>query len=395
VLIVRLLPPSKVVIGMAMFSVAATIGPGVGPTVGGILSDTVGWQAVFLLNLPAGIVMLVMLWFSLEREPMQLGLLRQGDWLGIATVTIGLGTLQTVLQEGEKHDWLESPFISRLAVIAAISLALFVWIELRTAQPLVNLRLLARRNVLGGALGSFVMGGACYALVFILPLYLSEVQGYNAAQIGGVMAWTGLTEFVATPFIPLLMRWMDGRWLMALGLILFATGNFMNVTITADTAGDQLVLPNIVRAVGQALVWTPLTTLAVVGIEPENTGSASALLNAMCSLGGAVGIALFQTFLMRRQHFHSSVIGQSVTWFDEPTRQNVNQLKRYFLDHGVTDDATALHKAMMVIADRVHLQASVMAFGDVFLLLAGLLIVGILAAVLLRKPPPMSVTMFH
>src|SRR5262249_21259883 len=155
-------------IGMAMLSIAATMGPAIGPTVGGILSEAFGWQAVFLLNIPAGMVTIAMLWFSLERESMQLGLLRHGDWLGIATVSVGLGSLQTVLEEGERNDWLESPFILRLAVIAAISLALFVWIELRTVRPLVNLRLLARRNVLGGVVGASILGCVGYSLVFIV-----------------------------------------------------------------------------------------------------------------------------------------------------------------------------------------------------------------------------------
>ena len=395
VLIVRLLPGEKVTVGMALFSVAVTLAPSIGPTVGGFLTISVGWQAVFLLNLVPGVVMLCSLWFSLEREPLQLGLLRRGDWAGIATVMLGLGTLQTVLEEGEKNDWLDSPFISRLSAIAAVSLALFVWIELRASQPLVNLRLLGRRNLLGAALATFLMGAASYGMVFILPLYLSEVQGYNAAQIGAVMAWTGLAELLMIPLLPPLMRRVDGRWLIAFGLCLFATGNFMNITISTDVGADQLLLPNVVRAIGQALAWTPLTALAVAGIEPKNTGSASALINVFCSLGGAVGIAVFQTFLVRREHFHSSIIGQSVSPFDDATRRHLDQLVHYFLAHGVTDPATAWHKAVVAIADRVRLQAQTMAFGDVFFLLGGVLAVTILAILLLKKPRTPLISDLH
>src|SRR5262249_13608659 len=234
VLIVRLLPPAKVVIGMALFSVAVTLAPVIGPSLGGMLSDALGWQAAFLLNLAPGAVMLVMLWFSLEREPMQLGLLRHGDWPGIVTVAVGLGTLQIVLEEGEKNDWFDSPFISRLAVVAVVCLVPFVWIELRAARPLINLRLLARRNFLGGVLATFLLGVVVYGTIFILPVYLSQVQGYSAAQIGAVLLWTGLPQLLVIPLMPSLMRLVDGRLLIALGCGLFAYSNFMNVTLSTD-----------------------------------------------------------------------------------------------------------------------------------------------------------------
>src|SRR5262245_51515264 len=391
VLIVRLLPPGKVVIGMALFSLCATLAPVIGPTLGGMLSDALGWQAVFLLNLVPGAVMLLMLGFSLEREPMQLGLLRQGDWAGIVTVAVGLGTLQTVLEEGERNDWFDSPFISRLAVVAAVCLVLFVCIEFRVARPLVNLRLLFRRNFLGGALATFLLGIVSYGTIFILPAYLAEVQGYNAAQIGAVLAWTGLPQLLVIPFLPSLMRLVDARLLIVLGLVVFASSNFMNVTLSTDVGADQLLAPNIVRAVGQALVVTPLTVLATAGIEAANVASASALLNVIRNLGGAIGIATLHTFLIHREHFHAMILGQSVTPFGEPTRRSLGEMANYFLSHGVSDPYVALHKAIAAVGQRVHLQASVMAFGDVFFVLGGVLVLAILAVLLLKKPATVSV----
>jgi MFS transporter, DHA2 family, multidrug resistance protein len=388
ILIVTLLPPARQAVGMAMFALGATLAPAIGPTIGGTLTEAWGWQTLFFINLVPGAVMLAALGLSLERAPMQLGLLRQGDWAGMASVAIGLGALQTVLEEGEKNDWLGSPFIARLAIVAALSLALFVWVELRTAHPLVNLRLLRRRNFAGGALATFVLGFVGYGTVFILPVYLSRVQGYNAAQIGLVLAWTGLPQLLVIPFVPRLMRMLDARWLIAAGFGLFAASNFMNVAISADVAGEQLLLPNVVRAVGQALVLTPLTTLAVAGIEAEDNGSASALLNVLRNLGGAIGIALLQTFLVRREHFHTSALSQSVSLFNENTRNLIDQFERYFMNHGVVDPATAWHKAVVAIAGRVHQQAYILAFGDVFLLLGVVLVVAILAALLLKKPVP-------
>ena len=390
VLIVRLLPPAKVVIGMALFSVCATLGPVVGPSAGGFLNNAYGWQAVFLLNLAPGAVMLVMLFFSLEREPMQLGLFRHGDWWGILTVSLGLGSLQTVLEEGEKHDWLASPMISRLAAVAGVCLVLFVWIELKSAHPLVNLRLLLRRNFLGGSLGTFLLGIVMYGTIFVLPVYLAQVQGYNSAQIGAVLLWTGAPQLLVIPLMPILMRLLDARWLIVLGLLLWAASNFLNVTISTDVGADQLLLPNVVRAIGQALVMTPLTVLAAAGIENENAASASALLNVIRNLGGAFGIAMLQTFLVRREQFHTQMVGQSVSMFDDNTRRQLDQLMHYFLSQGVTDPGVALHKALVAIAARVRLEAYTMAFGDIFYVLGGVLLAAVLSVALLKKPGAFS-----
>jgi DHA2 family multidrug resistance protein len=169
----------------------------------------------------------------------------------------------------------------------------------------------------------------------------------------------------------------------------------MNVEISTDIAADQLLVPNIVRAIGQALVLTPLTALASAGIEAENTGSASALLNVMRNLGGAMGIALLQTFLTKREQFHSNVLGQSVSVFNEATRTRLDQLTHYFLTHGISDPALAWHKAVVAIGNRVHQQAYTMAFGDTFYLLGAALVVALVAALLLRKPAQLATAGTH
>jgi DHA2 family multidrug resistance protein len=385
-LVVARLPPARLPVGMAIYSFAIVLGPVVGPTVGGMLTEAWGWQSVFYLNLVPGSVMLLMLWLSLEREPMQLGLLGQGDWAGIVTVMIGLGAAQTVLEEGQKNDWLESTFIFRLAIVAVVALGLFVWIEFTTARPLVNLRLLGRRNFLGGALVSFLMGIVSYGTVFVLPLYLSDLQGYNAAQIGEVMLWTGLPQVAVIPLTPWLMHRFDARLLVAAGLALFAASNFMNVGLSIDVSGDQLVVSNVVRAVGQAIVMAPLSTLAMAGIEKDNTASASALLNVLRNLGGAIGIALLQTVLICRQHFHWTMLASSVSILDAPALRRLAELQRYFQEHGVIDPWTALRKGIAAIGSLVQQQASVMAFGDVFYLLGVAVLLAILSLLLLRKP---------
>ena len=290
-IIITLLPKAKQPIGLALFALSATFAPAIGPTIGGYLTENWGWQYIFYVNLVPGALMVGMLWFSLEAKPMKLALLREGDWPGIVTMAIGLAALQTVLEEGNKDDWFGSPFIVRLSIIAAVSLTLFLWIELTTKKPLLNLRLLVRRNFGFGILANFLLGIALYGSVFILPVYLARIQGYNSEQIGMVLAWTGLPQLLLIPLVPRLMQRFDARLIIGVGFALFAASNFMNVHMTADYATDQLFWPNIVRAIGQALVFTPLSAVATAGIEEENAGSASGLFNMMRNLGGAVGIA--------------------------------------------------------------------------------------------------------
>ena len=389
-IIITLLPKSKQPIGLALFALSATFAPAIGPTIGGYLTENWGWQYIFYVNLVPGAVMLGMLYVSLDPAPMNLRLLKEGDWPGIATMAIGLAALQTVLEDGNKDDWFASPYILDLSIVAVVSLVAFVMIELVRLRPLLHLRLLMRRNFGFGIVANMLLGVALYGSVFILPLYLGRIQGYNSEQIGEVLAWTGLPQLILIPLVPRMMKKVDPRLLIGLGFLLFAASNFMNVFMSNDTAADQLMIPNIVRAIGQALVMTPLSAIATAGIEREYAGSASALFNMSRNLGGAFGIALLQTFLTKREQYHSNVLTGSVSAFGEATRQRIAGLTRYFLDHGVADPATAAHKAIVAIGHTVQTQAFIMAFGDTFFLLGSGLVVALLASALLKKPDHMS-----
>lgn len=389
-IIITLLPKAKQPIGLALFALSATFAPAIGPTIGGYLTENWGWEYIFYVNLVPGALMVGMLWASLDRGPMNLKLLAKGDWPGIVTMAIGLAALQTVLEEGNKEDWFGSDFIVRLSVTAAISLTLFLIIELKTAHPLLNLRLLVRRNFGFGIVANFLLGIALYGSVFVLPIYLTRIQGYNSEQIGMVLAWTGIPQLLLIPLVPRLMKRFDVRLLIIIGFALFAASNFMNVHMTGDYASDQLFWPNIVRAIGQALVFTPLSAIATAGIEQENAGSASALFNMMRNLGGAVGIASLQTFLSKREQFHSNILTNSVSVFEEATRDRIARLTGYFMSHGVSDQALASHKAVVAIALKIRKQANIMAFSDTFFLLGVALVVALLATLLLKKPGQLS-----
>ncbi|SIO61715.1 MFS transporter, DHA2 family, multidrug resistance protein [Bradyrhizobium erythrophlei] len=385
-LIITLLPKPKQPVGLALFALSATFAPAIGPTIGGYLTENWGWQFIFYVNVVPGAIMIGMLYFSLESKPMKLSLLREGDWPGIITMAVGLSALQTVLEEGNKDDWFGSPFIVRLSVIAAVALTAFLWIELTAKKPLLNLRLLFRRNFGFGILANFLLGVALYGSVFILPVYLSRIQGYNSEQIGMVLAWTGLPQLLLIPLVPRLMKRFDPRLVIGIGFALFAVSNFMNIYMTNDYAADQLFWPNVVRAVGQALVFAPLSAVATAGIEAENAGSASALFNMMRNLGGAIGIAALQTLLTKREQYHSNVLMQSVSVFEQATRTRIEQLTQYFTNHGVIDRVDAVHRAYVALGHIVQKQAYILAFSDTFYLLGAALIVALMAALLLKKP---------
>ncbi len=385
-LIITLLPKAKQPIGLALFALSATFAPAIGPTIGGYLTENFGWEYIFYVNLVPGMLMIGMLWYSLESKPMKLTLLRQGDWFGIITMAIGLSALQTVLEEGNKDDWFGSPFIVKLSIVAAIALSLFLWIELTSRKPLLNLRLLFRRNFGFGILANFLLGIALYGSVFILPVYLSRIQGYNAEQIGMVLAWTGLPQLFLIPLVPRLMQKFDARIIIGVGFALFAASNFMNIHMTNDYATDQLFWPNVVRAFGQALVFAPLSAVATAGIEAENAGSASGLFNMMRNLGGAVGIALLQTLLTKREQYHSNVLMQSVSLLEQATRARIEKLTQYFVAHGVLDPGDASHRAFVAVGKIVQKQAFILAFGDMFFLLGVALIAALAASLLLKKP---------
>ena len=379
------LPKNQQPIGLAMFSLAVTFAPAIGPTIGGYLTENYGWQTIFFVNVVPTAVMVATLYFTLERQPVQLGLLRGGDWFGIATMAVGLAALQAVLEEGNKDDWFGSPFIVRLAVIAAFSLTLFIYNELTVEKPLLRLRLLTQWNFGIGTVAAVFLGFALFGSVYLLPAYLGQVQRYNAEQIGNVLAWTGLPQLLLIPLVPKLMQRFDPRYIAVTGLLLFATSSFMNTTMSLDYSGDQFWIPNMVRAVGQALTLAPLSAISLGSVAPQDAPAASGISNMMRNLGGAVGTALLATIVTKREQFHSNIIGQSVDLGREEVRSRIAQMTDYFLAHGVADPAAAHQQAIIALGNAVKRQALVLGFSDTFAVIGFVLVLAAIAILLTRK----------
>ena len=384
-IVMTMLPRSKQAIGLAGFAVSATFAPAIGPTIGGYLTDYYGWPWVFYVNLAPGVVMLAALWFTLPRSAPQLGLLRQGDWLGISLMAVGLAAFQTVLDDGNVYNWFDSPFIVKLSLVAALALCAFVLWQFITVSPLVNFRLLGRRNFGLGTLGNFLLGFALYGSAFLLPQYLAVAQGFDAEQIGEVMAWTGLPQLLMIPLVPLLMKRIDARFLVGLGLVIFAASCFMNLWLDQDYAAPQFFWPNVIRAVGQAIVMTPISAIALVGIAQSEAGAASGLFNMMRNLGGAIGTAAVETFFTKREQFHSAMISPKVSPLEPATRERLADLQRYFMAHGYPDPAGAMHRAIIAVGQTIRAEATIMGYADSFAMIGVVLLVAVLAVAMLRK----------
>jgi MFS transporter, DHA2 family, multidrug resistance protein len=384
-IIMTKLPPSKHAIGLSIYSISAIFAPSIGPVIGGWCNDTFGWQSIFFINVLPGSAMFAMLWVSLDPEPRQLNLLRQGDWLGVSTIAIGLGALETVLEEGEKDDWFGSTFIVRMTVVAALALLSFVVIQLVRKNPLLHLRLLARRNFGLGTIANFFFGFSMYGWLYIVPVYLARIQGYDAEQIGGVLIWIGLPQLVILPLLPKIMTRVDPRRMVTAGYVLFIGGSLLAAGLSNDFSGPQFIASSLVRAVAQAMVMTPLSAIAVAGIEREHAGSASALFNMIRNLGGAIGIAVLQTVMTAREHFHSVILTEHVALLDPETRGRLAYLTQMFMARGVSDPDLARRKAIVAAGHAVQKQASIMAFSDTIILQSVLLGLALAAILFLKR----------
>ena len=376
-IVLTTLPPSKQTIGMAMFAITATFAPSIGPTLGGWITDNLSWQYNFYLNIIPGIIMISAIGYAIKPTPLHLEKLREGDWGGIITMAIGLGSLEILLEEGNRKDWFSSEFIIQLTIISIVFLSTFLWLELTTKRPFINLRLLKRRNFGIGSLVALPLGLGLYGSIYLLPLYLSQIQRYTAMQIGEVIMISGVPQLFIIPFVPKILQRFDARLVAAVGFSLFATSCFMNSSMTYLTGIDQLRWSQLVRAIGQPLMMVPLTSITTGNIEPEQAGSASGLFNMLRNLGGSIGIALLSTIITWREQFHSNRIGDNISLLNPATQQRIEELTQFFISKGA-DAITAQNQALTQIANIVRREAYIMAYNDGFYLVGfALLLSGI------------------
>jgi len=385
-IVMTTLPRSKQPIGVALFALGAVMAPSIGPAVGGYMSDALGWRSIFFVSVPPALLTLAILFHALPRSRPQWSALADGDWWGIATMAIGLGCLQVVLEEGNRRDWLGSPYIVRLFAIAVLALAAFVWIELRREEPVLQLRILARRNFGLASLANLLFGFTIYGWILTLPTYLSRVQGYSAAEVGTVMLWLGPPQLLLIAVMPRLVQKVDPRLLAGSGFLLYVVGTLISSRLSPDFAGPQFFSANIVRAFAQVLVMTPLSSIAVGDVERQHAGSAAALFNMMRNLGGAIGIAILETFTEQRQHFHAEVLAARVSELEPATRERLAAAGQWFAERGGVEPGTAHDQALQALAHTLHQQAAYQAYGDAIYLQGLLMLLALGLMFALRRP---------
>jgi DHA2 family multidrug resistance protein len=367
------LPPSVRPIGNAVFAMTATFAPAIGPLVGGWLTDNYGWQWIFFINIVPGVVMFFLLATYLPSDEAHPEMLAEGDYWGMFAMALGLGSLEYVLEEGERKDWFGSPIIQRFAVVAVIFIALFLIIELTSKKPFVNLRVFRYRRFTLCSLVLAALGLALYGTVYLIPIYLAQIQGYSPFQIGETLMWVGLPQLVLLPFVPKLMKLVDPRIIAGVGIALFAGSCFIDAFLSPDFAMDQFRWSNIVRALGQPLIFVPLLSMSTEGIPRSEAGSASALFNMSRNIGGSVGIATLSTIVTQREHLHSVRLGEFVTTYTPAVQERLSLLQNLFESKGI-DAGTASGFALTALNHSVQSEAYIMAYSDAFFVIGATLL---------------------
>jgi DHA2 family multidrug resistance protein len=302
-------------------------------------------------------------------------------------MAIGLGSLITVLEEGQRKDWFGNPMIRDGAILAAVFIPLFILIELLHKHPFINLRLWKEPAFASASLMGFGMGIGLYGLVYVLPVYLAQIQGYDAMQIGEVVMWQGLPQLLFFPLVPLAMRRFDPRAIVAFGLLLFAGSCFLNIHLTHDWAIQQLRWTQLVRAAGQPFIIVPLSGLAA-GFLPESEQAAgSAIFNIMRNLGGSFGIALLSTYVTIREHFHFSVIGDRLTQNSWRSAELIQQFTQALAARTPGGPSDTHMRALAEMAATVRTEAFVMAYSDCFFVV-GIALAICIPLVIFLKPGP-------
>ena len=386
--VATMMPKKLQPVGYTILGLSATLAPAVGPALGGWLTDQAGWQWNFFINLLPGAFMFAAVAYAIPAEKMRLGKLTQGDWVGILSLAVGLGSLIAMLEEGQRHDWFGSAFIRNCGILVAIFVPTFVGWEIFVArQPLIKLRLLANRNLGLSTLVAFVLGLGFYGYVFLIPQFLAQVQNYSPLLVGKTLIWIGLPQLLMFALLPLAMQKLDLRLIVCLGAVVFAYGAYLNTHMTPDYGRDQFFYANIVVALGQPFTFVPVVGLTTATLARTDASQASAIFNMFRNLGGSFGIAVLSTVTTRREQFHDFRIGERVSAYDLAVRERLQSTQAQFVARGFDAD-TAMKQAYGVLKMAVRKSAQVMSYNDAFLVVALGLLVGGAVVWFCQKPDP-------
>jgi DHA2 family multidrug resistance protein len=368
---------------MAIFGVGVMVGPTLGPTVGGYITDAYGWPWIFYINIPFGMLALALTLSFIQDSRHQVKAERV-DYPGLLLLAAGVGALQMMLERGERLDWLASSEVRLLAAISVISLITFVWHELRTRHPVVDLSILKSRQLAVGVVFGMVLGVCLYATVFVLPVYLQNVQHFTANQTGLVILPGALASAFTMAFMGRLQGKFDGRLSIIAGVALFALSMWKHAHFTTQSGMPDFFWPLVFRGVGLGLIFVPLTNLALADLPMSRIPNGTGLFNLMRQLGGSVGIALSATLLQRFTAIHKADLAANVTMYAAATQERLAAITNALIARGDAP-AIAQTKAIGVVNGVVTQQALMLSFEQLFLLFGSAFVLSLPLLLLMHK----------
>ena len=293
---------------IAIVSLLGTSAVAIGPSVGGWISESLSWHWLFLISVPFGVFSAIVVGFLVDFDRPDWKLARVIDIPGIMLIAVFFMSLLTVLEEGRREDWFASDFILGLSAVTVISGVLLLWRELTAANPVVDLRVFANRNFAVGAFYICVFGAGLFVPLFLLPLFLARIEGLNTAQIGSMLFVLGLAMMFAGFIVPFLLRIMRRRTVATMGFALLALGTLAQANLNEDTAFYELLLPQVLRGFAGQLCFLPMIGLAIGLLPAEQVKNATGLFQLTMRLGGAVGVAVANSYLVIRSQVNYAQI---------------------------------------------------------------------------------------
>lgn len=387
-------PPEKRGQAMAFWALGIVVAPMLGPVAGGWLTDNYSWRWVFYINVPIGVIA-ILLTQAFVFDPPYLRREKTGiDYWGIGLLCVGMGSLQILLDKGQEEDWFGSHFILTLLVLAIIGMGGLIIRELKAKHPVIDLTVFKYRTYAVGTFLMTIVGFVLYGSTVLLPLLMQELLGFTATHAGVTNLPRGLASFLFMPVVGILTGKVDARKLLAVGLTATAIAMFLVSTFSLDVGFWNFWWPLMIQGAGLGLIFVPLTTVTNDPIPRERMGNATSLFNLMRNIGASMGISAVTTLQFRQMQAHTNILGAHVNSSSPAAQQTFRGLEQVFMSRGA-DAVTAAHQAEGAVWGMVLRQASMLSYNDVFRFLGGMFLVLLPLLFLMRKPkggkgPPMA-----
>jgi MFS transporter, DHA2 family, multidrug resistance protein len=376
-------PPEEAGMAMALFGLGVMVGPTIGPTLGGYLVDNSGWPWIFYINIPIGFIAAAMI-AAYVHDPEHQKKPSVIDYLGIALLIASVGSIQFVLEHGEREDWFDSRQILALSVIGVFGWIALMWRELTTDHPVIDFRVLKHRQMWVGTLLGVVMGVGLYAMSFTLPVFLQANLHMTAQQTGIVLLPGAAATALSMMLVGRLSNKVDPRLLIAIGAILFALAARQLSLITGESGAHDFFWPLIGRGIGLGMMFVPLTTITLAQLSPAELPQGVGLYSFFRQLGGSFGIAGIATLVARYTAQFRAVLGEHLSTNDPMALSRIEALTRGMIARGA-DQWTAHQRALALVDRQLFGQAAVIAYSRIYTIAAGLILLLIPLLLLVRQ----------